>query len=144
MTLFRALAFLPLIVACAPQDVPLASRSAQFSQYPQSLFDTFETGCAGPGETFRKVGNRSFECSEFLPPDTTAFLILNYDGSTVDLPQSVMRLTSTQNSTGYRVDARLYFKVPQKTGSTVEVPVESERLDQAIGALFQAMGGLPT
>ena len=144
MQLFRLLPTMALIVACTPQDVPDASRSAQFGQYPEKLFDTFETSCSGPGETFEKIGNHGFECSEFLPPDTTAYLILNYDGYPQDLPQSVMRLTSTKNASGYRVDATLFFKVPQKSGSTVEIPVESKTLDTAISALYQAMGGSPT
>ncbi len=131
------------IVACTPQDVPRPTRSAQFQSYPQRLFDTFEIGCDGPGEEFSRVGNRVFECSELLPPDTTAYLILNYDGYPQDLPTSVMRLTSTKNTTGYRVDADLYFSVPQRTGPSVQVPVESQTLDKALSALYQAMGGSP-
>ncbi|WP_368039988.1 hypothetical protein [Ruegeria atlantica] len=141
MTAFRFLPAMALIVACAPQDMPPPTRSAQFETYPERLFDTFETQCAGPGEKFEKVGNRVFECQEFLPPDTTAFLILNYDGYPQDLPKSVMRMTSTKNTTGYRVDAELFFNVPQKQGPAVKVPVESKALDQALGALFQKMGG---
>lgn len=144
MLTFRLLPAIALLVACTQQDVPVASRSAQFPQYPKALFDTFETGCDGPGETFKRIGKREFECSELLPPETTAFLILNYDGSPQELPQSVMRLTSTKNESGYRVDARLFFKVPQRTGTIVEVPVESKTLDQALGALYQRMGGSPT
>ncbi len=144
MLLFRVLPVVTLTVACTPQNVPDGSRSAQFSQYPKKLFDTFETSCTGPGETFEKVRTGVFECSELLPPDTTAYLILNYDGSPQNLPRSVMRLTSTKNTAGYQVDAQLYFKVPQKTGSTVEVPVESKVLDRAISALYQATGGSPT
>ncbi|WP_235216204.1 hypothetical protein [Ruegeria halocynthiae] len=108
------------------------------------MFETFEISCDGPGERFEKVGNSAFECSEFLPPDTTAFLILNYDGYPQDLPQSVMRMTSTKNTGGYRVDAELYFNVPQKSGPAVKVPVESKTLDKALSALYQAMGGSPT
>lgn len=122
MTTFRFLPAMVVIVACTPQDMPLPTRSAQFE----------------------KVGNRVFECQEFLPPDTTAFLILNYDGYPQDLPKSIMRMTSTKNTTGYRVDAELFFNVPQKQGPAVKVPVESKALDQALGALFQKMGGSPT
>ncbi len=133
-----------LMAACTAQELPTASRSAQFSAYPDRLFETFQTSCAGPGETFLKIDANSFECREFLPPDTTAFLILSYDGSPEDLPQSIMRMTSTKTSGGYRVDARLFFQVPQKSGATVEVPVESKTLDKALSALYQAMGGSPT
>lgn len=141
--MFRIVPAFALIVACTPQDVPEATRSAQFESYPDRLFKTFETSCSGPGETFRRIGGQIVECSEFLPPDATAYLILTYDGSPEDLPQSVMRLTSTKNAGGYRVDASLFFKVPQKAGVAVEVPVESKTLDRALGALYQAMGGSP-
>ncbi|WP_170325528.1 hypothetical protein [Ruegeria arenilitoris] len=143
MLVFRLLPVMALIVACTPQDVPPPTRSAQFDTYPERLFDTFETQCAGPGEQFQKIGNRIYECTELLPPDTTAFLILNYDGYPQDLPKSVMRMTSTKNTLGYRVDAELFFSVPRKQGPAVNVPVESKNLDQALGALFQTMGGSP-
>ncbi|NOD46344.1 hypothetical protein GS624_03360 [Ruegeria sp. HKCCD5849] len=132
------------IVACAPQDVPIASRSAQFDTYPQRLFESFENSCTGPGESFEKTGNQKFECYEILPAKASAFLILNYDGNPQDLPQSVTRLTSTKNTAGYRVDANVFFEVPQKDGSVIEVPLESPTLDQSISGLFQAMGGLPS
>ncbi len=141
---FRFLPVIALVVACTPQDVPPPTRSAQFDAYPKRLFDTFEIQCDGPGEKFEKTGNRVFECTELLPPDTTAFLILNYDGYPQDLPKSVMRMTSTRNSSGYRVDAELFFNVPQKTGPAVKVPVESKTLDKALSALYQKMGGSPT
>ncbi len=144
LTTFRLLPVLGLIVACAPQDVPPPSRSAQFDSYPQRLFDTFEIECNGPGEEFSKTGSRVFECAELLPPETTAYLILNYDGYPQDLPKSILRMVSTKNSTGYRVDAELFFDVPQQKGASVQVPVESKALDQAISALFQSMGGSPT
>lgn len=139
--LFPALA---LIVACTPQVAPTPTKSAQFDTFPERLFETFETECDGLAEQFEKIGNQVFECRELLPPETTAFLILNYDGYPQDLPKSVMRMTSTKNASGYRVDAELYFNVPQKQGPAVKVPVESKALDTAIGALFQRMGGTPT
>ena len=140
----KLIALVPLIVACAPQDVGPSSRSAQFDQYPKQLFDLFEISCSGPGETFRKVGTHSFECRELLPPETAAYLILNYDGYPQDLPDSVMRLTSTQTAGGYKVDASLFFNVPQKSGGTVEVPVESKELDRTIAALYRELGGAPS
>lgn len=138
------LSLIGLIVACTAQDVPVPTRSAQFQDYPKRLFDTFEVSCSGPGEQFERIGAQVFECTELLPPDTTAYLILNYEGYPQDLPQSVMRLTSTKNTAGYRIDAEVFFNVPQRTGPPVQVPVESKTLDKALSALYQAMGGSPT
>ncbi|WP_377187598.1 hypothetical protein [Ruegeria meonggei] len=144
MYAFRLLPVLALIVACTPQDMPPPSRSAQFETYPKRLFETFETDCNGPAERFEKTGNRVFECSELLPPNATAFLILTYDGYPQDLPESVMRLTSTKTRSGYRVDAELFFNVPQRSGPAIRVPVESKTLDKALSALYRDMGGSPT
>lgn len=143
MLAFRLLPALALIAACTTQDVPPPSRSAQFAEYPKRLFDTFEIGCDGPGEEFRREGTSLYECTELLPPETTAYLILNYDGYPQDLPKSVMRLTSTKNASGYLVDAELFFNVPRQSGPAVKVPVESETLDRALSALYQSMGGSP-
>ncbi len=135
---------LSLMAACTPQDVPPSTRSAQFDSYPEQLFDAFEVECNGPGEEFTKTGNQVFECTELLPPETTAYLILNYGGYPQDLPKSVMRMTSTKNASGYRVEAELFFNVPRKNGPSAQVPVESKALDKALGSLFQAMGGSST
>ncbi|MEO1108321.1 MAG: hypothetical protein AAFX90_10400 [Pseudomonadota bacterium] len=143
MRLFHFLSPLALIVACTPQDVSEPSRSAQFNDYPTRLFETFEMSCTGPGDSFRKLPDSSFECSEYLPPEAAAFLILTYDGSPQNLPKSVMRLNPSKTASGYRVDASLVFRVPQKAGSVVEVPVESEALDQALARLYRALGGSP-
>ena len=143
-TAIRWLPLLWVIAACAPQDVPPPTRSAQFETFPERLFDTFEIECNGPGEEFSKSGNRIFQCAELLPPETTAYLILNYDGYPQDLPKSVMRMTSTKNTAGYRVDAELFFNIPRQNGPAAQVPVESKELDKALSALFQTMGGSPT
>ncbi len=143
MLSLRLLPILAIFVACSPQEQPFSSRSAQFGEYPKRLFDTFKVSCDGPGENFAQVSAGVFECRETLPPDATAFLILNYDGFPQKLPQSVRRMSSEKNSQGYRVDADLYFLIPQQNGSTVKVPVESEALDQELTSLFRFFGGTP-
>ena len=139
----KLIALAPLIVACTPQDVGPSSRSAQFDQYPKQLFDLFEISCSGPGETFRKVGTHSFECRELLPPETAAFLILNYDGYPQDLPDSVIQLKTTKNQVGFQVDADLFLTVPQKNGTTLRIPVKSQTLDRKLTRLYRVAGGTP-
>ncbi len=142
----RFLSWLPLmalIVSCTSQETPLASRSAQFPEYPQRLFSTFKTDCAGPGDKYIKTGADIFECRETLPPEATAYLILSFDGYPQNLPQIVTRLSSTKNQTGYRVDAELFFLVPQKSGRTLRIPVESKDLDRNFSRLYTDFGGTP-
>ncbi len=143
MIFLRFLAIITLSVSCTSQEKIAGSRSAQFSDYPKNLFNSFETDCAGPGDDYLKTDNNSFECRETLPPDTTAFLILNYDGYPQELPKIVTRLSSRKNQLGYRVDADLFFLVPQKNGQTLKVPVESEALDRDFSRLYANYGGNP-
>lgn len=143
MRVLFMLPLLALIVSCTAQETPFASRSAQFPEYPESLFNTFKTDCAGPGDSYIKTGANSFECRETLPPEATAYLILSFDGYPQNLPQIVTRLSSTKNQTGYRVDADLYFLVPQKNGRTLRIPVESKDLDQDFSRLYSNFGGTP-
>ncbi len=142
----RALCLVPLLalfVACAPQDVPQASQRAQFADYPKKLFQAFETDCAGPGEDYVKSGKDAVECRALLSPEATAFLILSFDGYPQDLPRIVTRLSSTKNQSGYLVDADTFFLVPQKTGETLRIPVESETLDRDFSRLYTSFGGTP-
>ncbi len=143
MHLLRLLPVLALTVSCTTQEDPHGSRSAQFSAYPKQMFKSFQTDCTGPGEDYVKAGNGSFECREQLSPEATAFLILSFDGYPQNLPRIVTRLSSTRNQLGYRVDADLFFIVPQKDGQTLRIPVESETLDRDFSRLYARYGGTP-
>ncbi|WP_299946238.1 hypothetical protein [uncultured Ruegeria sp.] len=143
MRLFFLVPLALLIVSCTSQETPPASRSAQFSGYPQNLFNSFKTDCAGPGDQYVKIGTGSFECRETLSPEATAYLILSFDGYPQDLPEIVTRLSSSRNQNGYRVDAELFFMVPQKGGSTLRIPIESEELDRDFSRLYTNFGGTP-
>lgn len=143
MGMLRTFPALALIVSCTTQEDPPASRSAQFAEYPKQMFNSFQTDCAGPGEDYVRTGKSSFECRAQLSPDATAFLILTFDGYPQNLPQIVTRLSSTKNQLGYRVDADLYFRVPQQDGKTLRIPVDSKTLDQDFGHLYARYGGTP-
>ncbi|KIC43462.1 hypothetical protein RA27_05680 [Ruegeria sp. ANG-R] len=143
MRLFSLVSVLAFIVSCTSQETPPASRSAQFTGYPQNLFSSFKTDCAGPGDKYVKTATGSFECRETLPPEATAYLILSFDGYPQNLPQIVTRLSSTKNQAGYRVDADMFFLVPQKSGDTLRIPIESEELDRVFSRLYTKYGGTP-
>ncbi len=143
MNSFRLLPVLVIFVACTTQEVGPISRSAQFPEFPEDLFDAFKAACTDPAEEFSQISRRSRECRQFLPPEATAYLILNFDGYPQKLPQSVMRLTATENQSGFRVDAEMYLIVPQKDGSTLKVPVESKALDRKLSDLYRVSGGTP-
>ncbi len=142
-SIIRLFPVFTLLAACATPEPEQSSRSAQFAEYPDQLFSTFEISCEGPEERFTRPERSSFECRSSLPPETTAFLILNYDGYPQDLPKGVRRMSSTRNQAGYRVDAELFFLVPQKDGATIKVPVESSVLDDELTRLYRYFGGTP-
>ncbi len=143
MNLLHLLPVAALIVSCTPQDTSPSSRSAEFPEYPQKLFSAFETDCAGPGNKYVKTDRNTVECRELLPPDMTAYLILNFDGYPQNLPQIVTYLHSSKIQAGYRVDAELFFLVPQKSGKTVKIPVQSEMVNRDFSRLYSEFGGNP-
>ncbi|WP_246043966.1 hypothetical protein [Ruegeria sediminis] len=131
------------IVACTPQHEGISSRSAQFSEFPADLFTAFEAACNDPGEEFRRISQTSTECRQLLSPETTAYLILNFDGYPQKLPKSVMQLSSVKNQGGYQVDADMFLLIPQKSGRTLKVAIESPTLDRKLTRLYQVAGGTP-
>lgn len=144
MYLLRLLTLLPVIVACTQQTTPSpGSHRAQFSAYPQNLLSSFATDCSGPGDTYVQTGRASFECRELLPPQASAVLILNYDGSPQDLPEIVTRLKAAKNAAGYLVDANVFFRVTQKDGTALVVPIEGKDLNRDLSALYTRYGGVP-
>ena len=140
----RALWSLPVmavVVACTSQDLDGFSRSAAFQEFPENLFAAFEAACADPGQEFTRVEQGTFECRQLLPPETTAYLILNFDGYPQKLPKSVIQLSSTQTTQGYRVDADMFLLVPQKSGRTLKIAVKSPTLDRKLARLYRVAGG---
>ncbi|EEX10711.1 putative lipoprotein [Ruegeria lacuscaerulensis ITI-1157] len=142
-TLLALSAIAVSLAACSEQTPAPETRSALFDDYPTKLFKTFEVSCDGPGDKFSHASNDRFECRSPLPLDTTAFLILNYDGHAQDLPTGVRRMSSTRLGKSYRVDAELFFLVPQKDGASVKVPVRSHELDRQLIQLYRYFGGSP-
>ncbi len=96
--------FLVCLVGCTTQDVAPATGDARFSDYPETLITAFRAACEGPAQTFSNPKPNLFECEEYLPPEPTAAIILNYDGTTDDLPVLVIRFRTTKESAGYLVE----------------------------------------
>ena len=132
--------FMTLIVACAPQDIE-TSRSASYPEYPESLIRAFEAACSDTGERILRPSRTSIECRQLMPPQTTAYLILTYDGTPEKLPESVMRMSVTEISGGHRVDTEFFLDIPRKDRGVTRVRIESDRLDRKVARLLRATGG---
>lgn len=76
----------------------------------------------------------------YLPPDETAALILQYDGTTDKLPQLVVRFESRQDGTGYIVDTYAYAEVPQKSGRVVRLNQMTGKAKRRLENIYVAAG----
>ena len=129
--------------ACATQDVAPPSGKARFNAYPDALYAAFESACSGPAQTFSRPEAGVVECREFLPPEPTAAIILNFDGTPEKLPQLVIRFRTRKDDPGYLVENDVYLNVPQKSGGPIEVRQNDSRLLRRLDTLYRRAGGVP-
>lgn len=141
----RLVLTLPLVAlaACSTQDVEPSTGKARFSAYPDALFEAFESACGGPAQTFQRPEPDIVECREYLPPEATAALILNFDGTPQDLPELVIRFRAEIAEAGYMVENDVFVSVPQKSGQRLQVRREDRRLMKTLDQLYERAGGVP-
>lgn len=141
--------FLPLffaalggaLAACATSNPQAISHSARFSTPPKNLFGAFEKSCSGPAQTYLRLGPNAGECREYMSPEQTAFAVLNYDGTTDDLPQLVILIAAQPDGTEFIVTIQAYLNVPQKTGGAVHVVFPSSQYSAQLTSLLRMAGG---
>jgi hypothetical protein len=143
--LMRPHLILMLVVlgACATQDAVAFSGKARFSSYPDALFDALEQACGTPAQSFTRPTKDSVECREFLPPESTAAIILQFDGTTTDLPQLVIRFQAQRENQDYLVENQFFLHVPQKSGPPLRMQPSDSRYSRKLNALYKHAGGMP-
>lgn len=136
---------LPLVfsAACAPQEDAGSTGQARFSAFPDGLYDAFRAACEGPAQVYQRPRRGFAECRELLPPDMTASIILGYGGTIEDLPELVIRFTTTEDGTQYLVRNDIFLNVPQKDADALQVRMPDPRLSRTIDALYRRAGGEP-
>ena len=134
---------LVVVTACTTQDIEPPSGKARFADYPDTLFQAFESACGGPAQTFNRPGPDTVECREYLPAEATAALILNFDGTTDNLPELVIQFRAEAADAGYLVENDVFVSVPQKTGQSVQVRREDRALMRTLDELYERAGGVP-
>lgn len=134
-----------LLAACVPQDDVVQSGKARFSTFPEPLYVAFQAACSGSAQTFDRRDPGFAECRELLPPDTTAAIILSYGGTIDDLPELVIRFTTSEtlDGLGYLVENDIFLNVPRPGGDAVQVRLPDKRLTRTINALYRRAGGVP-
>ena len=130
-----------LLDACATQDVAKIQASAEFESFPKQLFSKAEDACSHPSETFVRLSREVIECRLLLPPETTAAVILTYDGAVEELPQAVIRFTARAKGDGYAVEILPYLRVPQRNGAPLRVAQPDPSLFQQMQSLLLLTGG---
>lgn len=131
---------------CATQDaVDPATGRARFSEFPEPLYAAFRAACEGPAQSYVRPDRNFAECRELLPPDTTAAIILSYDGMLDDLPELVIRFTTSEplDGIGYLVQNDIFLNVPRRNQQELQIRLPDERLGQTINALYRKAGGTP-
>ncbi len=141
----RILRLLPVVAvaACSTQDMEPPSGKARFAAYPDTLFEAFESACGGPAQSFNRPEPDMVECREYLPPEATAALILNFDGTPENLPELVIRFRAEASDPGYLVENDVYVSVPQKDGQRLQVRREDRKLMRTLEQLYERAGGEP-
>ncbi|MBC6408598.1 MAG: hypothetical protein GDA40_11120 [Rhodobacteraceae bacterium] len=118
----------------------MSSGQARLTEYPTGLINAFQAACVGSAKSFLKPSPTTFECREFLPPETTAAIILNFNGTSEDLPELVIRFETEDLSLGFLVTNDVFLNVPQKTGDTIQVRMQDSDLQRTFDALYTRAG----
>ncbi|MBB97352.1 MAG: hypothetical protein CML68_22465 [Rhodobacteraceae bacterium] len=123
----------------------VSSGRARFSAFPEPLYAAFRAACEGPAQNYRRPEPGFAECRELLPPDTTAAVILSYDGTLDDLPELVISFTTSEplDGVGFVVQNDIFLNVPRRGAQELQVRLPDERLDRTINALYRKAGGTP-
>lgn len=134
-----------LAAACATQQDVVSTGRARFPVFPEPLYVAFQSACEGPAQSFKRPDRNFAECRELLPPDTTAAIIVSYDGMLEALPELVIRFTTTEppDGVGYMVENDIFLSVPRRNQRELQVRLPDPELDRTINALYRKAGGTP-
>ena len=132
-----------LVGACSTQDVEVSSGKARFTAYPDALIEAFQSACGGPAQSFERPAEDLVECREYLPSETTAAVILSFNGTPEDLPELVIRFHTESAERGFLVENDVFLSVPQKSGQPVQVRRSDPRLSRMLDKLYVRAGGVP-
>lgn len=139
------------LAACTPVSIyPPAipgtdpgSYRAFYDAFPGALYAAHAEACTPPVEELVRVSRTEVRCELLLPPDVTAGVILEFDGTVEDLPRVVVSLDATRDGEGYIVTVDNYLRVPLQEGGVQLVRQRDAALDQLVGEMFATTGGLP-
>lgn len=124
-------------------EAPSGAQQAYFTGYPEPLFFAAGAVCTEPGQNVVRPSRNEVRCESLLDPESTAAIILQFDGSIEDLPKLVWTFKGRDTAEGYLVTADNYLRVPQRNGEVQQVRFPSAETTQDARQLLQAAGGRP-
>jgi hypothetical protein len=122
-------------------DHPIPEVSARFAAPPAALLGALQQLCTEPTQRITRPAAGVTECRTLLDPQTTAGAILRYGGTINRLPESVIRLTVTQDSDGFMVASAAYLEVPRASGDVLRVVFPDPAMDRRIMRVLTNLGG---
>lgn len=125
-----------------PQAQNVAMPKARFTHYPDSLLNAFRSACSQPAQSYSRLDADTVECREYLPPEATAAIILNFDGTHEELPELVIRFRTEAADTGYLVENDVFIHVPRRNGPALNVRRNDPHLKRTLGRLYTYSGGV--
>jgi hypothetical protein len=135
------------VAGCTPiygEADPVDGRTeARFTERPAHLFAALEETCTKPADTFVRKSMDLVQCRTFLPPEPTAAIILNYDGTIKELPELVVQLSGQIDADSYVLENSYFLEVPQHRGPTLLVHQGDRRVERSMISLMRAAGGVP-
>lgn len=122
----------------APQAI-----SAFYSDTPALLFASARNACTGPNEEYIRPAKGVAQCRLLLDPQSTAALILAFDGMIEDLPRLVISLSTAKAPNGHVVSGCAFVMVPQRDGTPLRVAQHDRKIETTLRELLAAVGGQP-
>jgi hypothetical protein len=114
-----------------------------FADYPARLFMTAEALCDGPGQNVVKPDRNQLRCESLSDPESTAAMILQFDGTVEDLPKLVIAFSARPTDEGYLMTIDSYIRVPGRDGGAQQVRFVDPRVTDNLAEFLKTAGGRP-
>lgn len=144
---------LAILSACAMPGPPPAAPTepvrpgqvrAFFVEYPDALFLAAAAACAGPGQEVLHPSPYEVRCETLPEPEVAAALILQFNGTVMDLPRYVASFAAGTSEIGYIITADNYIRIPQAGGGALLLRLPDPETEGSIREVLTRAGGQPT
>ena len=104
---------------------------------------TAEALCDGPRQNVVKPDRNQLRCESLSDPESTAAMILQFDGTVEDLPKLVIAFSERPTDEGYLMTIDNYIRVPGRDGGAQQVRFVDPRVTDNLAEFLKTAGGRP-